>query len=308
MTRVNEDFDSGCAWVDGAYIPIAEARIPLLDTGFSRSDCTYDVAAVWQGRFFRLDDHLDRLVRGCGLLRLPLPVTREQMREVMVETVRRCGLRDAYVEIIVTRGVPPQGERDPRRVTPRIYAYAIPYVWVVGPEAQEAGAADVVVARNTRRTPIGSVDPTVKNFQWGDLVRGLFEAYDRQSSLAILTDGDGFVTEGAGFNVFAVVDQVLVTPERGVLQGITRRTAIEIAQETEIPVRIGDVPAGDLYRASEIFLTSTAGGVMAVSTLDGMVVGKGAAGPVTRLIRSRYWELHTDPRFSFEVSYPEASA
>lgn len=296
-------YGRGCAYIEGQYVPIGEARIPILDTGFTRSDLTYDVAAVWQGRFFRLDDHLDRLLTGCDRIRLALPVPKDEIRSIMIETVRRSGLRDAYVEVVVTRGVPGPGERDPRLWTPRLYAYAIPYVWIVQPEVQDQGGVDVVVARNTRRIPPGAVDPTVKNFHWGDLVRGLFEAYDRGGSLAILPDGDGLVTEGAGFNVFAVIGGELYTPARGVLLGITRRTVMEIASRLSLPVHAGDLPVGELYRAEELFLTSTAGGVMPVARLDGQPVGNGRTGDITGKIRARYWELHTDPEFSFPVDY-----
>jgi branched-chain amino acid aminotransferase len=147
-----------------------------------------------------------------------------------------------------------------------MYAYAIPYVWIVRPEQQPTGV-DVVIARSTRRISSDAVDPTIKNFHWGDLVRGQFEAYDRDGSLAILTDRDGFVTEGAGFNVFALVDGRLCTPGRGVLEGITRRTAMEIASAHGVPVEVCDVPAEHLGRAQEIFLTSTAGGIMPVAKL-----------------------------------------
>lgn len=180
--------------------------------------------------------------------------------------------------------------------------YAIPYVWIVRPEQQELGT-QVVVARDTRRIPTGSVDPTVKNFHWGDLVRGLFEAYDRDAWLAILLDGDGLVCEGPGFNVFAVVGGELMTPSRGVLEGITRRTVIDIAGALGWVVRIGDLPASALYRAEEIFLTSTAGGVMPVATLDGRPVGEGRPGPMSTALRNRYWEMHRDPRYALEVSY-----
>ncbi|HTF52393.1 MAG TPA: aminotransferase class IV [Pseudonocardia sp.] len=303
MTDPTTDpFAEGCAWIEGEYVPIHEARIPILDTGFVRSDLTYDVVGVWQGRFFRLEDHLDRLLAGCQRIRLIPPRSREEIRAIMIETVRRSGLRDAYVEVVVTRGVPGQGERDPRKLSARLYAYAIPYVWIVRPELQERGT-DVIVARDTRRIPPGSVDPTVKNFHWGDLVRGLFEAYDRDSLLPILPDGDGLVTEGPGFNVFALVDGVLRTPARGVLHGITRKTAIEIAEESGVEMRVEDLPVGSLYRATEIFLTSTAGGVIPVAHLDGAPVGTGAPGPVTSKIRDRYWELHTDPRLSEAVDY-----
>jgi branched-chain amino acid aminotransferase len=295
-------FADGCAWIEGEYVPIAEARIPILDAGFVRSDLTYDVVGVWEGSFFRLDDHLDRLERGCKRIRLALPKPRSEIRQIAIETVRRSGLREAYVEIVITRGVPAPGERDPRRWTPRLYVYAIPYVWIVRPEQQELGT-QVVVARDTRRIPPGSVDPTVKNFHWGDLVRGLFEAYDRDAWLAILLDGDGLVCEGPGFNVFAIVDGELITPSRGVLEGITRRTVIDIAAAFEWVVHVGDLPASALYRAEEIFLTSTAGGVMPVATLDGRPVGEGRPGPMTTAIRHRYWEMHRDPRYALQVTY-----
>lgn len=300
--KAENPFAGGCAWIDGNYVPIGEARIPILDAGFVRSDLTYDVVGVWEGRFFRLDDHLARLERGCERLRLEPPVSMGELREILIETVRRSRLRNAYVEAIVTRGVPAPGERDPRRWQSRVYAYAIPYVWIVGPELQERGT-EVVVARDTRRIPAGAVDPTIKNFQWGDLVRGLFEAYDRSAWLPILTDGDGLIAEGPGFNVFALADGQLQTPQRGVLEGITRRTAIEIAREQSLDVVVGNIPVSVLYQADEIFLTSTAGGVMPVSTLDGRAVGTGRPGPVTSLIRERYWQLHSDPRYTLKVDY-----
>jgi branched-subunit amino acid aminotransferase/4-amino-4-deoxychorismate lyase len=303
----NDDrFADGCAWIEGDYVPISEARIPILDAGFVRSDLTYDVVGVWGGRFFRLEDHLTRLVEGCAKIRLALPLPRAEIRDIMIEVVRRSGLREAYIEVVVTRGVPKPGERDPRLWTPRLYVYAIPYVWIVRPELQEQGT-NVVVAQ-TRRIPPDSVDPTVKNFHWGDLVRGLFEAYDRDAWLAILTDGEGHVREGAGFNVFAVVDGVVYTPERGVLEGITRKTAIEIARDQGHEVRVEEMPVSLLYDAQEIFFTSTAGGVMPVATLDGQPVGSGEPGPVTSAIRDRYWELHDDPRYTLAVDYEEIPA
>jgi branched-chain amino acid aminotransferase len=296
-------FGDGCAWIEGRYVPIADARIPILDAGFTRSDCTYDVAAVWQGRFFRLDDHIDRLLGSCDRLRLTPPADAEEIRSIMTETVRRSGLRDAYVAAIVTRGVPSPGDRDPRRWASRLYAYAIPYVWIIRPELQDNGTVNLIIARSTHRIPTGSVDPAAKNFHWGDMTRGLFEAYDRGGSLAILPDADGCVTEGPGFNVFAVIGNELVTPARGVLPGITRRTVLEIAEQSGITAHVTDLPGEHLYRAEELFLTSTAGGIMPVTRLDGQPVGDGKTGPVTSQIRKRYWDMHQEPAFSFAVDY-----
>ncbi len=297
-----DPFARGCAWIEGEYVPIGEARIPILDAGFVRSDLTYDVVAVWGGSFFRLADHMARLERGLARIRLSSPIPLDEIEQILFEVVRRSGLREAYVESIITRGVPAPGERDPRKWTPSLYAYAIPYVWIVPEDRQEAGT-QAVVARETYRIPTGAVDPRVKNFHWGDLVRGLFEAYDRDAWLPILTDGGELVTEGPGFNVFALVDGRLVTPGTGVLEGITRKTVIELAEQTPVEMVVGDLAVDDLYRATELFFTSTAGGVMPVTTLDGSPVGDGRTGPVTRDIRARYWELHRDPRYAVPVDY-----
>jgi branched-chain amino acid aminotransferase len=295
-------FAAGCAWIDGRYLPVGEARIPILDTGFVRSDLTYDVVAVWEGRFFRLDDHLDRLFAGCRRIRLTPPLTQPDIREILIGTVQRSGLREAYVEAIVTRGVPEPGVRDPRRLTPRVYAYAIPYVWIVPSERQPRGT-DVVITRGTRRIPPAAVDPTVKNFHWGDLTRGLFEAYDRGASLPILPGEDGLVTEGPGFNVFACVDGRWLTPASGTLAGVTRRSVIELAREAGEVVEEGTLSTGDLRRAAEVLITSTAGGIMPVTLIDGQPVGTGTPGPRTALLRDRYWARHEDPRFSTPVRY-----
>lgn len=292
----------GCAWVDGSYVPISEARIPILEAGFLRSDVTYDVVAVWRGKFFRLEDHLGRFETACRAIRLTPPMPRREIREILLEVVRRSGLRDAYVEMIVSRGVPSPGQRDLRGFQPRFYAYAIPYVSIAGCDQPRPGTG-VIIARDVRRTPPGAIDPTVKNFQWGDFTRGLLEAYDRGAWLPILTDGDGKITEGPGFNVFVVADGGLHTPARGVLLGITRRTVVEIAREDGLDVEVHDVRTSLLYRAEEIFLTSTAGGLIPVATLDGEPVGRRCPGPITSSIREKYWAWHDDPRFATPVDY-----
>lgn len=295
----------GCAWIDGDFVPIEDAKISILETGFVRSDVTYDVVGVWKGKFFRLDDHLDRFELSYRNLRIAPPLERDEMREILVECVSRSGIRDAYVEMLLTRGIPEPGQRDPRTFKPRFYAYAIPYVWIVRPEIQEGEGTHLVVARDVRRTPPGAMDPTIKNFQWGDFMRGLFEAYERGGWLALLTDGDGNVAEGPGFNIFAVTDGALRTPATGVLQGVTRKTVLDIAEEHNIPVEVGPVPTSVIYNADELFITSTAGGVMPIPTLDGEQVGNGGGkpGPLTTKIRDIYWAWHDDPRFVTEVDY-----
>ena len=294
-----EAYADGAAFVDGRFVPVAEARVPILDWGFLRSDATYDVAHVWRGSFFRLEDHLDRFERSMAHLRLSPPYGRDEIRDVLVECVRLSGLRDAYAEIICTRGIPRPGSRDPRDCENRFYAFVVPFIWIADPEKQERGLHAVIADR--QRIAPSSVDPTVKNYHWLDLEVGLLEAYERGGETAILTDAEGNVVEGPGFNVFAVYDGSISTPDTGVLQGITRRTVLELAVEHGISVEERPVPAASLRRADEAFISSTAGGIIPLTTVDGEGLGKGKPGPVTLRLRDAYWKLHEDPRFSLPV-------
>ena len=292
-------YADGAAFVDGRFVPVAEARVPILDWGFLRSDATYDVAHVWRGSFFRLEDHLDRFGRSMEGLRLSLPLTRDDIRDVLVECVRLSGLRDAYAEIICTRGIPKPGSRDPRDCENRFYAFVVPFVWIADPDKQERGLHAIIADR--QRIAPSSVDPTVKNYHWLDLEVGLLEAYERGGETVILTDADDNVVEGPGFNVFAVHDGSISTPDSGVLQGITRRTVIELSNEHGIPIEERPVSAASLRRADEAFLSSTAGGIMPVTRVDGQTIGAGKPGPVTLRLGNAYWKLHDDPRYSLPV-------
>ena len=295
-------FVGGAAWVRGQYVPAEEAQVPLFDLGFLRSDLTYDVPAVWDGRFFRLEDHLDRLERSCAKLRLAPPVGRDALRGILIELVRKTELRDAYVDIIVTRGRFQPGTRDPRNTATALYAFVVPYIWVMPLDQQLAGGS-AVVTRNVRRTPTGSFDPTIKNLQWGDFTRGMLEALDRGASWPFLPDADGNLTEGIGYNIVAVKDGTVMTPGRGVLEGVTRMTVLEIAKAAGWNTHLGEVPVGALYDADEIFMCTTAGGIMPITTLDGQPVGGGQVGPITQQIWDRYWDLHADPRLTLAVDY-----
>ncbi len=294
-------YADGAAFVEGRFVPVAEARVPILDWGFLRSDATYDVAHVWRGSFFRLEDHLDRFERGVARLRMSPPYGREEIRDALLECARLSGLRDAYAEIICTRGVPPPGSRDPRDCENNFFAFVVPFVWIADPEKQERGLHATI--SRVRRIAPESVDPTVKNYHWLDLQRGLFEAYDRGGETAILVDAGDNIVEGPGFNVFAVMNGAISTPEHGVLEGITRKTVFELAARDGIPLEARPVPAEELRHADEVFISSTAGGLIPITMVDGEAVGGGEPGPVTRRLRAAYWDLHEDPRFSLPVAY-----
>lgn len=280
-------YADGAAFVDGRYVPIGEARIPITDWGFTRSDVTYDVVHVWNGAFFRLEDHLERFERNVAALRMRLPFGRDGVAEVLHECVRLAGLREAYVEMGCTRGQGPPGSRDPREFTNRFFAFAVPFIWVANEEQRRRGLH--LVISQVQRIPAASVDPTVKNFHWGDLIRGLYEAYDRGGETVVLVDGRGNVTEGPGFNVFAVTGGRVATPASGVLEGITRKTVLELCEDEGLPLEAREVSADEVRGADEVFLSSTAGGILPVTTVDGRPVGDGVPGPVTTRLRDLYW-------------------
>jgi branched-chain amino acid aminotransferase len=139
------------------------------------------------------------------------------------------------------------------------------------------------------RIPPQSVDPAVKNFHWGDLVKGLFQSYDLGCDMPVLLDLEGNVTEGPGFNVFALKDGRVTTPEGTVLLGITRQTALDLLAEANVETVIGPIAPDELRDADEVFITSTAGGILPVTRIDHRPVADGEAGPLTSRLRQRYW-------------------
>jgi branched-chain amino acid aminotransferase len=296
-------WSSGVAFVDGDFCPIEDAKISVLDLGVTRSDSTYDVAHVWRGRFYRLDAHLDRFHAGMSALGLDGGYDRQQLEHILHECVCRSGLQDAYVSMTCTRGRTAPGSRDLRTARNTFYCFAIPFVWINTPSQQENGAS--LWISETPRIPPESVDSGVKNYHWLDLDRAQLDAYDNGAELVVLRDLLGGITEGPGYNIFAYRHGRWVTPGHGVLAGVTRRSVIEIVQEEGMTVEEGQLSADDLRSASEVFITSTAGGVMPVTAVDRKPVGSGRPGPLSLQISRRYWARHDDPRWSTAVRYGE---
>lgn len=304
-TRTLPDYSRGAAYVRGQYVPIGDAAIPITDWGFLRSDATYDVVTVWDGAFFRLDTHLERFLASCARFRLDPGRTPQEIAAVLERCVRLSGLRASYVEMIATRGQPPWGSRDPRQAVNQFYAFAVPYVWIAS-EAQRAQGLNVIVS-DVQRIPAASVDPRAKNYHWNDLTMGLLGALDAGGDTVVLSDGAGNVVEGPGFNIFCVNAQgVLVTPAEGVLEGVTRRTVIEMAQTLGLPLQARALPAQELRGAREAFLSSSGGGVLPVTRIDGKTLGDGTPGAITQRLTETYWAWHRDPRYSTPVRYDTA--
>ena len=291
-------FPPGIAYMDGTYMDISEAKISVLDWGLLHSDATYDVVHVWRGRFFRLEKHVNRFLASIDKLHMTLPFGRDRLVDILNECIRRSGLENAYVEMALTRGISPTFSRDPRDAVNTFFAFAIPFVWIANEEQRQRGLHLHVASIS--RIPPSSIDPTVKNYHWLDFIKSLYEAYDASGESVILTDGLGHVTEGPGFNVFAVKDGRVSTPESGVLHGITRQTGLDLCREIDIPVTEAPLPVDDLKNADEVFISSTGGGFMAVARIDEATISIGP-GPVTQRLNDLYWQKHSDPDWSTAV-------
>ena len=294
-------YPPGVAFVDDQYLRIKDAKVSILDWGFLRTDATYDVVHVWEGCFFRLDRHLDRFFSGMEKLRLATKYSKDDVARILHNCVALSEMRRAYVQVLCTRGTTPDFSRDPRKAENRLMAFAVPFGSVAGPEQMKQGLHAIVSERV--RIPPDSFDPTIKNYQWLDLVCGLFEAFDHDRDIPLLRGTDGNLTEGPGFNLFIVKDRHVATPDKGILEGITRQTVLELCDLENLWSETRAVSVEDLRGADEVFVTSTAGGVMPVCKIDGTPIGNGEPGPVTRQLTKTYWEKHTYGPWSDPVDY-----
>jgi branched-chain amino acid aminotransferase len=303
------DYSKGAAYLNGAYVPMAEAKIPVGDWGFVHSDVTYDVVHVWDGSFFRLEDHLDRFHRSLEGYRLKPPATRDEMREILARCVALSGLKRAFVAMLSTRGAPRiYGSRRPADCDNTFIAYACPWVDVIPPAVQETGA-HLWVSSVPRISP-ASQDPTFKNYSWRDFVRALFEAHDNGFETAILLDSEGYVTEGSGFNVFAVKGNRVTTPDRGALGGITRLSVLDLCAELGLDGRIAPMRLEDLMEADEIFCSTTAGGVMPCARVGNTTIGvnimaNDRPGPISTKLKALYWKKHEEGWHATPVNYDD---
>lgn len=302
---MTQDLNNGAAWMGGRIIPVSQAAIPVTDWGVTHSDIAYDVVPVWNGAFFRLEEYLTRFLASVAAQRMEIGMDAEAIKAALGDMVAASGLRNSYVAMVAARGRNPvPGSRDPRDCENHFFAWCVPYVHIVKPDAADRGTS-VWVAKSVRRIPKDSVNPRVKNYHWGDFTSGLFEAKDHGFETVMLLDHSGNVTEGPGFNVFSVRGGTLITPEDGVLHGITRQTVIDMARSEGLAVETRALPLDEVSEADEVFLSSSGGGVIPVAQIDTRSFSNGVAGPVATRLRALYFDWLQEPRLRTPVPYPE---
>jgi branched-chain amino acid aminotransferase len=274
-------------WIDGKVVDAGEARLPVTDHGLLYGDGVFEGIRVFRGNVFRLDDHLARLSAGAKALALELPGGLDRIREIVLETVRAYGEPEAYVRLVVTRGEGALGVDPTTCHEPRVFCIASD-VHVYSDEKLAKGIT--LVTASLRRPPPDVLDPRVKSLNYLNNVLAKGEARRQGADEALLLNGSGLVAEAAVANLFAVIRGELLTPpvSDGALEGITRRTLLELAGTLGIPAAERSLTRFDLFAADEVFLSGSGAGVVPVRSLDGCEIGNGRPGEVWSKLRRAY--------------------
>lgn len=284
----------GVVWINGELRPTDEAMISVFDHGLLYGDGVFDTMFATYGYIFKLQEHLARFRRSLRATRMALPIPEDSLERVVRETVAANGLRDAYIKVVATRGVSPEPLLDPRNTRPTLIVFVRPYLSLAGAGKKETGLSTKLTS--IQRVGHSALDPRVKNLNYLNLVLAKFEAINANADEALLIDEEGFVCEAPGYNLFVVRDGSVLTPERGVLEGITRETVLELCDDLGIPAVIKSVAPFDLFVAQEAFLSSTAAGLVPVTRVDGALVADGRPGAIFRRLDAAYDELQRSGR------------
>ncbi|MBS1263748.1 MAG: putative branched-chain-amino-acid aminotransferase [Methanonatronarchaeales archaeon] len=280
MTRV---------YVNGEFVPREEATVSVYDHGLLYGDGVFEGIRAYDGRVFKLEQHVDRLYDSARAIGLRIPLTKDEMTEAILETLRTNNLTDAYIRPIVTRGVGDLG-LDPRKCTePNLIIITQQWEAMYG-DLYETGLRAVTVG--VKRNPPEALPPNVKSLNYLNNILAKIQANDAGADEAVFLDIRGNVSEGSGDNIFVVKRGVVKTPPTiNNLKGITRRTVIELAGRRDHPVEEVDIGLFDIYTADEVFVTGTAAEVAPISEIDSRKIGDGEPGPVTRELMDAFSEL-----------------
>ncbi len=267
-------------YIDGHYYSKDEARVSVFDHGFLYGDGVFEGIRAYNGRVWKLDDHLVRLYESAKSVMLDIPLSPAAMAEAVVETLRRNDLRDAYVRLVVSRGPGDLG-LDPRRC-PRPTVVVIADTISLFPEAVYTDGLKVVTVA-TRRNQNEALNPRIKSLNYLNSILAKLDANHLGYHEVLIMNSEGFITEGTGDNIFIMRRGVLITPPNtsGILEGVTRAVVLDLAKTAGIPAAETDFTRHDLYTAEECFLTGTAAEVIPVVEVDGRSIGDGKPGLAT---------------------------
>ena len=277
-------------YIDGQWHTRETARVSVFDHGFLYGDGVFEGIRVYNRRVFRLDAHLSRLAASARALALPLPVSLAELADLVREAVRRNRLDDAYIRLIVTRGVGDLGI-DPRTCARPTLVIIVTTIQVYPADLYASGVRLITSA--TRQVSHEAVDPRVKSLNYLKNILAKIDAHQAGAHEAILLNAGGFIAECTADNLFVVQAGVLRTPTPldGALEGITRGTVLDLARDLEVCAESTRLTRYDVYTADECFVTGTGAEVMPVVAVDGRPIGTGEPGPLTRRLSTAFRDL-----------------
>lgn len=273
-------------YVNGTFVPKDEAKVSVYDHGYLYGDGVFEGIRAYDGRIFRLEEHLDRLFESARYLMLEIPLSRDALRAAILETVRRSELRDAYVRPVISRGVGDLG-LDPRKCKTASVVIIVDTIRLYPQEAYERGLR--AITATTRKIRPDALSPQAKTLNYLNNILARLEANQAGVEEAVMLSADGYVCECSADNLFLVRRGELWTPPAflGILKGVTRGAVMALARELGLPVREPVFTLHDVYTAEECFLTGTGAEVGPVVEVDARPIGPGRPGPTTlRLIRA----------------------
>lgn len=277
-------------YIDGEFYEKEHAKVSVFDHGLLYGDGVFEGIRFYNGRVFRLEEHIDRLYDSARAICLSIPLDKAAMTEATVETIRQNGLTDGYVRLVVTRGPGDLG-LNPALCPKATIIIIASKITLYPQEMYENGL--MVVTCATRRIPHGALSPMVKSLNYLNNVMAKIEAANAGAGEGLMLNEQGYVAECTGDNVFIVKNGRIFTPpiSSGALAGVTRAVVFEMANEAGIPISEPDITRYDLFTADECFLTGTAAELIPVVTLDRRAIGDGKPGPITRRLMTRFHEL-----------------
>ncbi|MDM7935309.1 MAG: branched-chain-amino-acid transaminase [Methanothrix sp.] len=276
-------------YINGKFVPSDQATVSVFDHGFLYGDGVFEGIRAYGGRVFRLKEHVRRLYDSAQAIMLCVPMSQDEMAEVILETLRRNSLKDAYIRPIVTRGFGDMGLDPTKCSLATVIVMAIEWGAMYG-SLYEVGLTAVSVA--VRRNPPDSLPPNIKSLNYLNNILAKIEANIKGGNEAIILDSQGRISEGSGDNIFVVRDRKIYTPyTMNNLKGITREAVIELAEARGYEVLERDLGLFDLYTGDEVFVTGTAAEVAPVTRIDGRAIGDGRPGPITRELMAAFREL-----------------
>ena len=276
-------------WLDDKLVDADDAKVSVFDHGLLYGDGVFEGIRVYDGRIFEFDAHLKRLYLSAKAMRLPIPMPEDALADATRQTVEANGVHDGYIRLVVTRGVGDLG-LDPF-LCKKARVIVIAATIQMYPEEFYEKGMKVISSSVTRNHPM-SLPPQVKSLNYLNNIFAKIEAIDSGVSEAIMYNHLGYVAEATGDNVFIVRDGIIYTPpvQSGSLEGITRGVVIDLASGENITVVEKNLTRFDLYVCDEFFLTGTAAEVIGVVDIDGRVVGEGTPGPITKMLRKKFFE------------------